>query len=214
MPDRPAQLFRNGLGRPGRRGLLAWMAPCGIGALMYFALAAAQAEPALRSHAADSAASPFAQRASELAWPPALLIPVEGVAASDLRDTFAERRGHNLRGHEAIDIMAPTNTPVLAADDGRIAKLFLSNRGGITVYQFDRTEKLVYYYAHLDRYAPGLAEGQQVRRGSVIGYVGVTGNARSGAPHLHFAIFRLGPQKHWWQGEPINPFPYLGGHVR
>ena len=187
------------------------MAPCGIVTLVYFAVAAAQADPALRSHTTDSAEL---EGASELAWPPRLLIPVEGIAAGDLRDTFAERRGRNQHSHEAIDILAPTSTRVFAVDDGRIAKLFFSIPGGITIYQFDRTEKLVYYYAHLDRYAPGLTEGQQVRRGSLIGYVGATGNARSDAPHLHFAIFRLGPQKQWWQGEPINPFPYLGGHVR
>jgi len=187
------------------------MAPCGIGTLVYLAVAAAHADPALRSRTADSAAP---ERAGELAWPPRLLIPVEGIAASDLRDAFAEPRGRNQRSHEAIDILAPTGTRVFAVDDGRIAKLFSSIPGGITVYQFDRTEKLVYYYAHLDRYDPGLMEGQQVRRGSVIGYVGATGNARSDAAHLHFAIFRLGPQKQWWRGEPINPFPSLGGHVR
>jgi murein DD-endopeptidase MepM/ murein hydrolase activator NlpD len=142
---------------------------------------------------------------------PALLIPVEGVAAHALRDTFNEGRDGNHRGHEAIDIAAPTGTPVLAADDGRIAKLFLSKPGGITVYEFNTGSTLAYYYAHLDRYAPGLAEGQAIRRGQVIGYVGTTGNAPPNAPHLHFAIFRLGPEKKWWQGEPINPFGYLVG---
>lgn len=136
---------------------------------------------------------------------------VEGVAASDLRDTFADGRDGNQRGHEAIDILAPRGTPVLAVADGPIVKLFLSQPGGITIYQFDTTGQLAYYYAHLDRYAPGLAEGQMVRRGSVMGYVGSTGNASPDAPHLHFAIFRLGPEKQWWKGEPINPFGYLGG---
>ncbi|MDB5872237.1 MAG: peptidase [Ramlibacter sp.] len=149
--------------------------------------------------------------ASALAQPASLLIPVEGVAASQLRDSFAEKRGGNLRGHEAIDIPAPLGTPVRAVDDGRVAKLFLSKPGGITIYQFDRDEKLGYYYAHLDRYAPGLTQGQQLRRGDVIGYVGATGNASPAAPHLHFAIFRLGPEKQWWKGEAINPFTYLGG---
>lgn len=147
------------------------------------------------------------------AAPPALLLPVQGVRATDLRNTFNEGREGGRRGHEAIDILAPRGTPVLAADDGRIAKLFLSQPGGITIYQFDPSGRLAYYYAHLDRYAPGLAEGQTVRRGSVIGYVGYSGNARADAPHLHFAIFRLGPQKQWWQGEPINPFGYLGGRA-
>ncbi|MEO5606641.1 MAG: M23 family metallopeptidase [Polaromonas sp.] len=145
------------------------------------------------------------------AEPPALLLPVQGLTTSDLRDTFGEGRDANQRGHEAIDIMAPRGTPVLAADDGRIAKLFLSQPGGITIYQFDPTGQFAYYYAHLERYADGLVEGQSVRRGSVLGYVGATGNASPEAPHLHFAIFRLGPDKQWWKGEPINPFGYLGG---
>ena len=146
--------------------------------------------------------------------PPPLLIPVQGVEAKDLRDTFTDRRGGDTRGHEAIDIPAPTGTPVFAVDDGRIVKLFLSKPGGITIYQFDPSRNFTYYYAHLDRYASGLAEGQQVRRGAVIGYVGATGNAASDAPHLHFAVFRLGPEKQWWKGEPINPYSYLGGRVR
>ncbi len=142
---------------------------------------------------------------------PPLLLPVQGVLARDLRDTFSETRDNNQRGHEAIDILAPRGTPVLAVDDGRIVKLFSSKPGGITVYQFDPTGKFVYYYAHLDAYAEGLAEGQTVNRGRVIGYVGYTGNANPAAPHLHFAIFRMGPEKQWWKGEPINPFGYLGG---
>lgn len=145
------------------------------------------------------------------AVPPALLVPVQGVRALDLRDTFDEGRDGGRRGHEAIDILAPRGTPVLAADDGRIVKLFLSKPGGITIYQFDPSGRLAYYYAHLERYAAGLAEGQSVRRGSVLGYVGISGNARADAPHLHFAIFRLGAQRQWWKGEPINPFSRLGG---
>lgn len=149
-----------------------------------------------------------------LAGTPALLLPVQGVSARDLRDTFADGRDSNQRGHEAIDIHAPRGTPVLAVDDGRIVKLFLSKPGGITIYQFDGAEKLAYYYAHLDRYAEDLTEGQNVRRGTVIGYVGSSGNASPEAPHLHFAIFRLGPEKQWWKGEPINPFEPLGGTRR
>ena len=144
------------------------------------------------------------------AEPTALLLPVQGLKASDLHDTFDEGRDGDKRGHEAIDIMAPRGTPVLAADDGRIAKLFLSEPGGITIYQFDPSGQFAYYYAHLERYADGLTEGQSVRRGSVIGYVGSSGNASPDAPHLHFALFRLGPDKQWWKGEPINPFGFLG----
>jgi murein DD-endopeptidase MepM/ murein hydrolase activator NlpD len=96
---------------------------------------------------------------------------------------------------------------VLAVDDGRVVKLFNSARGGLTVYQFDPTETFCYYYAHLDRYAPGLDEGDSVRRGSLLGFVGTTGNAPKDTPHLHFTIFKLGPDKRWWEGTPINPFP-------
>ena len=139
-----------------------------------------------------------------------LLLPVAGISPGQLSDTFDDMRGSERR-HEALDIMAPRGTPVLAVADGRIAKLFESKQGGLTLYQFDRTETFAYYYAHLDRYAPGLVEGQQLKRGELLGYVGSTGNANPDGPHLHFAIFQLGPDKRWWQGTPINPYPLLGG---
>ena len=142
--------------------------------------------------------------------PGALLIPVQGITAAQLSDTFGQTRG-DVRIHEALDIMAPAGTPVLAAADGTLVKLFTSVPGGLTIYQFDPTSTFAYYYAHLDRYAPGIAEGQPLRRGQVIGYVGSSGNANPAAPHLHFAIFQLGPEKHWWQGVPINPYPLLRG---
>ncbi len=131
--------------------------------------------------------------------------PVEGLKVSELRDTFADARGGHR--HEALDVMAPRGTRVLAVDDGRVVKLFNSVRGGLTVYQFDPTETFCYYYAHLDGYAPGLMEGEVVNRGSVVGFVGTTGNAPPSTPHLHFAVFKLGPEKQWWQGAPIDPFP-------
>ena len=138
-----------------------------------------------------------------------LEVPVEGVDDDDLHDTFDDRRGIG-RVHEALDIMAPRGTPVVAVEDGTIAKLFLSEGGGgITIYQFDPSKQFSYYYAHLDRYAPGLREGQTVRRGQVIGYVGSTGNASPNAPHLHFGIYRLTPERQWWKGEPINPYLVL-----
>jgi murein DD-endopeptidase MepM/ murein hydrolase activator NlpD len=137
-----------------------------------------------------------------------LIIPVEGVRPEQLTDTYNERRG-GTRPHEALDIMAPRGTPVRATADGRIVKLFDSKPGGLTIYAFDPTQTLAYYYAHLDRYAAGITEGTQVKQGEVIGYVGTTGNANPNAPHLHFAIFKLGPEKRWWQGTPVNPFPYL-----
>ena len=136
-----------------------------------------------------------------------LLFPVRGFENAPLRDTFAERRG--VRRHQALDIMAPRGTPVVAADDGVIAKLFRSAAGGITVYQFDAAQQYAYYYAHLDHYRDGLREGEAVKRGDVIGYVGTTGNAPESAPHLHFTIFELGPEKKWWRGKAVNPYPYL-----
>lgn len=138
-----------------------------------------------------------------------LLIPVAGIKSAQIRDTYNEPRGDE-RMHEALDILAPTGTPVYAVADGRVAKLFTSKPGGLTIYQFDPTEKYSYYYAHLERYANSLQEGQQVKRGDIIGYVGATGNADSAAPHLHFAMYELGPDKNWWQGKPINPYPLFG----
>ncbi len=134
-----------------------------------------------------------------------LELPVEGLKVGELRDSFADARdGHR---HEAIDILAARGTRVLAVDDGRVVKLFNSVRGGLTVYQFDPTETFCYYYAHLDGYAPGLMDGAAVNRGEVLGYVGTTGNAPPNTPHLHFAVFKLGPDKRWWEGTPIDPFP-------
>jgi len=136
-----------------------------------------------------------------------LVIPVAGIAPEALVDTYNQARGG--RKHEAIDIMAPRGTPVHAVDDGKLVKLFTSVPGGLTIYQFDPAGRLAYYYAHLDRYAEGVKEGMQLRRGDLIGYVGFTGNASPEGPHLHFAVFQLGPEKQWWKGEPVNPYPML-----
>lgn len=137
-----------------------------------------------------------------------LLIPVEGVQARHLNDTFNQPRGQERR-HEALDIMAPLGTKVVAVADGKIAKLFNSKPGGLTVYQFDPSETFSYYYAHLDRYADNLKEGQQIKRGELIGYVGVSGNSDPNAPHLHFAIFELPSTREWWKGKPVNPYPLM-----
>jgi murein DD-endopeptidase MepM/ murein hydrolase activator NlpD len=139
---------------------------------------------------------------------PGLLIPVQGKTAADLTDTFADSRMEG-RPHEAIDIMAAAGTPVLAVSDGHVEKLFVSEKGGLTIYQFEPTGRYAYYYAHLQRYADGLREQQTIRKGEVIGYVGATGNADPAAPHLHFAIFLLGPERQWWKGTAINPYPLL-----
>lgn len=136
-----------------------------------------------------------------------LSIPVQGIRAPDLRDSFAD--GRTRGAHEALDIPAPLRTPVFAVEDGVVAQLFESRRGGLTVYQFDPGSRYAYYYAHLDAYAPGLRQGQTVRRCALLGYVGVSGNAPAGAAHLHFAIFKLEADKRWWRGAPLNPYPAL-----
>jgi murein DD-endopeptidase MepM/ murein hydrolase activator NlpD len=136
------------------------------------------------------------------------VIPVEGVTAGELRDNFEQPRGGG-RTHHAIDILAPRGTPVVAAVNGTIRKLFNSGAGGITIYQFDEKEERVYYYAHLDHYADDVAEGLYVEQGRVIGYVGTTGNAPADTPHLHFAIEELTAEKLWWKGTPLNPYPLL-----
>lgn len=133
-----------------------------------------------------------------------LLIPVKGADRKDLKTSFHEVRGE--RVHEAIDILASRNTPVLAVEDGTVAKLYYSDRGGITLYQFDPEKNYVYYYAHLERYANHLKEGDRLKKGQVVGYVGTSGNAPKETPHLHFAIVRLNEDKHWWEGNPIDPF--------
>jgi len=137
-----------------------------------------------------------------------LTIPVSGFPADKLVRSYHEaRRGQ--REHEAIDILAPRNTPVVAVEDGTIAKLFNSKAGGNTLYQFDPGKQYSYYYAHLERYADGIKEGDRVRRGQILGYVGTSGNAPKETPHLHFAVYRLTADKHWWEGTPIDPYDIL-----
>jgi murein DD-endopeptidase MepM/ murein hydrolase activator NlpD len=143
--------------------------------------------------------------------PAGLAIPVVGVKPKDLVDTFDAARSQGRR-HDAIDIMAAEGTPVIAAADGTIEKLFFSHGGGgITIYERGTNPKWQFYYAHLQGYAPGLAEGQQVKRGQVIARVDHTGDASPSGPHLHFAINSMAPGQRWWQGTPINPYPLLAG---
>ena len=111
--------------------------------------------------------------------------------------------------HEAVDILSPRNTPVHAVEDGTIAKLFFSKAGGNTIYEFDPTGRYAFYYAHLERYATGLREGETIAKGQIIGYVGTSGNAPPNTPHLHFAVFELGPERQWWKGKAIDPYPLL-----
>lgn len=153
---------------------------------------------------------PLAPAAASTTAVSGLLIPVAGVAPADLVDTFTQARGEG-RVHDAIDIMAPRGTPVVAVNDGRVVKLFTSKPGGLTVYQFDPQEQVAYYYAHLDGYAPGLVEGQLLHRGDLLGFVGSTGNASVDAPHLHFEVQLLGPEKQWWHATSINPYGRFAG---
>jgi peptidoglycan LD-endopeptidase LytH len=137
-----------------------------------------------------------------------LIIPVAGVRPDQLLDTYSDSRSEG-RTHDAIDISAPADTPVLAATDGKILKLFQSERGGTTIYQLAANQELVFYYAHLSRYADGLAEGDTVRQGQVVAYVGDTGNAGAGNYHLHFSIAAVSDPKRYWEGTNINPYPLL-----
>lgn len=144
--------------------------------------------------------------------PAGLAIPVAGVEASELTDTFAQARAGGTRVHDAIDIMAPHGTPVVAAARGTVEKLFYSRGGGgITAYVRSDDGRWIYYYAHLQEYAPGLREGQRVEQGDLIGTVGSSGNASPEGPHLHFAVHRLAPDDDWHSGSPVNPYPLLAG---
>jgi murein DD-endopeptidase MepM/ murein hydrolase activator NlpD len=142
---------------------------------------------------------------------PSLLLPVAGIARSVLTDTYADLRAGGTRDHRAIDIMAPQGTPVLAASAGRVEKLFDSKDGGHTIYVRTPNGKQSHYYAHLDHYVDGLREGQAVAQGDMIAFVGITGDADPGAPHLHFAIHNMAPTDKWYEGTPVDPYPYLAG---
>ncbi len=137
-----------------------------------------------------------------------LMVPVLGVTVDHLSDTFYDRRGAE-RVHRAIDIMAPRGTPVLAADGGAILRVSSNTLGGLTIYVIDPLRRLVYYYAHLDHYDPVARQGAPVSKGEVIGYVGTTGNARGGPSHLHFQVMRYEDARRWWEGTPLDPYPYF-----
>lgn len=141
--------------------------------------------------------------------PSGLRIPVTGVERAQLVDTFSQSRDEGQRVHDAIDIMAARGTEVVAAADGVVEKLFVSEKGGNTIYVRSPDRRWTYYYAHLDRYDPALKEGQRIHVGDPIGTVGATGNALAGAPHLHFAVNSMLPQQRWFEGDPINPYPLL-----
>jgi peptidoglycan LD-endopeptidase LytH len=157
------------------------------------------------SEPADSSASQSADAINELARRD-LRLPLDDLNIERWKGMFEEGRDRNGRPHEAVDVLAPRNTPVHAVENGTIARLFYSKAGGNTVYEFDPGQRFCYYYAHLERYAEGLMTGKRVARGDIIGYVGTSGNAPANTPHLHFAIFALDSDRHWWQGRPLDPY--------
>ncbi len=142
---------------------------------------------------------------------PTLVVPVEGVDVSRLHSSWGDTRGGG-RGHQGLDVMAPAGTPVIAAADGTVEKLYFSRGGGgITLYQRSIDGRWMFYYAHLRGYAPGIAEGRQVHMGETLAYVGDTGNAGAGNYHLHFGVARMAPGEGWWQGTSVDPYPLLAG---
>jgi len=183
--------------------LVAWTAPGTMGRVLV-ALGAEVSSPALPPGPADASLP----GPDEETQPPKLLIPVQGVEAASLVDTYEDARGEGRR-HDAIDIMAPRGTPVLAASDGVVMKLFQSDLGGTTLYQLAPDRRTIFYYAHLDGYAAGIAEGQALRRGEVIGYVGDTGVPEPGNYHLHFEVSTTLDPTQYWGGVPQNPYPLL-----
>jgi murein DD-endopeptidase MepM/ murein hydrolase activator NlpD len=171
----------------------------------------------VRFEPADPPAAPEprsgVERAAKL--PPApvdlgrISVPVAGVSRSALLDTWGQSRSGGSRAHQAIDIPAPAGTPVVAAASGVVEKLFNSDAGGITLYVRSPDRRTSYYYAHLQRYAPGVREGMRVEQGQPIGFVGDTGNSGAGNHHLHFGVSRMGDGDSWYGGEPLNPYPLL-----
>lgn len=170
------------------------------------ALRAAAAAPLALSVATDV---PAAADATAVAHLRGLFFPVGGVDSMRLDDSFEAPRDGGTRKHNAIDIMAPRGTPVLAVSDGRVLRLMKSSKGGLTLYASDLEDGFVYYYAHLDRYNPKLYSGKPLLRGDTLGYVGTTGNAPKNLPHLHFQVMRMPADGKFLNGEPINPYPLL-----
>jgi len=171
-------------------------------------LPAASPEVPLEPGLSSTPAAPAQQPADSFVGQVNLVVPVLGVNPEQLLDTFEDARSEG-RSHDAIDIAAPAGTPVIAASEGEIVKLFQSEKGGTTIYQLSPDRKLVFYYAHLQRYAHGIHEGKYLRQGEVIGYVGDTGNAGAGNYHLHFSIATIADPKRHWDGTNINPYPLL-----
>ncbi|MFN4096774.1 MAG: M23 family metallopeptidase [Sphingomonas sp.] len=194
-----------------RLRIVMWvMAGCAVAVIAFLAATIRVVEPSIATAQPSPVPAPPPKVA--IAAPSGLVVPVQGVRVETLRSTWGEARGGGMRVHQGLDIMAPANTPVIAAADGRVEKLFYSNGGGgITLYQRSVDGAWIYYYAHLAGYAPGIAEGRVLRAGDVLGYVGDTGNAGAGNFHLHFGVNRMAPGERWHQGTPVDPYPLLAG---
>ncbi len=186
------------------------LAGCAVAVVAFLAATIRVVEPSTAT--AQPVPLPAPSPVAVIADAPGLIVPVEGVRFTSLRSNWGEARGGGTRAHQGLDIMAPANTPVIAAADGRIEKLFYSNGGGgITLYQRSGDGGWLYYYAHLAGYAPGIVEGRSLRAGETLGYVGDTGNAGTGNFHLHFGVARMAPGERWHQGTPVDPYPLLAG---
>jgi murein DD-endopeptidase MepM/ murein hydrolase activator NlpD len=169
--------------------------------------------PIGRAPVAAPAAVPEPRQQDLVLGPTGLAIPVAGIEKKQLTDTYTQSRSGGARVHNAIDIMADHGTPVVAAAPGVVEKLYFSQGGGgITAYVRSPDKQWVFYYAHLQAYAPGLKEGQVVKQGDAIGTVGSTGNANPAGPHLHFAILKMADGEDWHEGTPVNPYPLLAGN--
>lgn len=128
-----------------------------------------------------------------------LAMPVQGISKSKVSDSWHAPRSGN-RKHEGQDILAPRGTPVLSATEGYVVRVGENRLGGKTVSVMGAGGR-VYYYAHLDSYAPNIATGDHVTPQTVLGFVGDTGNAAGTSPHLHFGVYT--------RGGALNPFPLL-----
>ncbi len=180
------------------------------------AQAAAKSAPVPDSMTNSPAATSTRQPAKRVALEPvapvvvgALAIPVVGVKPNELVDTFSQARDAGARVHDAIDIMAPLGTPVIAAAPGTVEKIWESDKGGHTVYVRSPDRRIIYYYAHLDGYAASLREKMALKAGDPIGIVGFSGNASPDGPHLHFAVMATEPDASWSAGTALNPYPLL-----
>ena len=194
--------------------LLAVLVVCGCARHVYSAPAPVAGTPRPRvvlagaTPAAMGVASVSSMEAVDYLLARGILRPVAGISTTHLQDTFDEGRDAG-RSHRALDILAPRGTPILSADSGRILRISVSSLGGNTIYATDPLGRIVYYYAHLDAYQPGLTQGAVVARGDTLGFVGTTGNAPKDTPHLHFQVMRMPRDGKYWDGEPINPYPLL-----